>query len=282
MSPNRSEKPILVVKALAGLANRLRVIDSAAALAEKFDRSLEIIWNKERSLLCRYDDLFLPHESFQVRHQWYDTPRTAVRPWESVSFVVRERFRMELSLGGNTWLIDKHPSFLGDVDFSRYSGQQRLFISTAHRFGNGNILPSLRPVPEVSDRIERVVADFTAPTYGMHIRRGDSLMSVRESPSELFFAKAREILDREPDARIFLATDDASLRASLTAAFPGAILYRDKPVVRDSKEGIRDALIDLWCLSRTRKIFGSYYSSFSATSAMIGGKPMEVLRVNQS
>ncbi len=282
MSPNRSEEPLLVVKALAGLANRLRVIDSAVSLAEKLDRRLEIIWNKERSLLCRYDDLFQPHEAFRVRNQWYDTPRTALRPWESLSFVIRERIGMEFSLGRRTWLIDKHPSFLERMDFSRYPKQNRIFISTAHRFASGTFLASIRPLPDLQDQIDRITGDFGSNTYGMHIRRGDSLLSVRNSPSDLFFAKTQEILSREPGAKIFVATDDASLRASLSAAFPGAILFRNKPVVRNSKEGIRDALIDMWCLSRTRKVFGSFYSSFSATSAMIGGIPLEVLRVDNS
>ena len=34
---------------------------------------------------------------------------------------------------------------------------------------------------------------------------------------------------------------------------------------------MQDALIDLWCLAASRKIIGSYWSSFTDTAADMGG-----------
>ena len=41
---------------------------------------------------------------------------------------------------------------------------------------------------------------------------------------------------------------------------------------------IKDALIDLYGLSRCRLILGSYWSSFSETAAAIGGSELLIVR----
>jgi hypothetical protein len=50
-------------------------------------------------------------------------------------------------------------------------------------------------------------------------------------------------------------------------------LPRTKPVtpVRDSTHGVQEALIDLYCLSKARKVLGSYLSSFSQVASEISG-----------
>ena len=42
---------------------------------------------------------------------------------------------------------------------------------------------------------------------------------------------------------------------------------------RDSVNGVKDALLDLMCLSKTDKIIGSYFSSFTDIAADINGIP---------
>lgn len=50
------------------------------------------------------------------------------------------------------------------------------------------------------------------------------------------------------------------------------ITQSDVEFVRNSKEGIECALLDLMALSRCEKIYGSYYSSFSEVAAKWGDK----------
>jgi hypothetical protein len=54
-------------------------------------------------------------------------------------------------------------------------------------------------------------------------------------------------------------------------AFGNRVLTRPKRLERARPEGMRDALIDLLCLARTRRVIGSVYSSFSEAAAEIGG-----------
>jgi hypothetical protein len=49
---------------------------------------------------------------------------------------------------------------------------------------------------------------------------------------------------------------------------------------RKSVGGIQDAAIDLWILSRTQKILGSYRSSFSETASEIRGIPLKIIKSN--
>jgi hypothetical protein len=43
---------------VGGLANRMKAIDSAIALAREVNTGLQIIWYKDQGLNCRFDELF--------------------------------------------------------------------------------------------------------------------------------------------------------------------------------------------------------------------------------
>ena len=45
---------------VGGLANRMRAIDSAIALAQDTNHELQIIWFKDQGLNCSFCDLFQP------------------------------------------------------------------------------------------------------------------------------------------------------------------------------------------------------------------------------
>jgi hypothetical protein len=78
----------------------------------------------------------------------------------------------------------------------------------------------------------------------------------------------KQELENDPDTRFYLATDDMTEEARLREAFPDRILSnQDRCLSRDSVEGMHDALLDLYCLSHTRKIIGSFFSSFTDIAA---------------
>jgi len=58
----------------------------------------------------------------------------------------------------------------------------------------------------------------------------------------------------------------------LRNAFPGKIITYPKRVLeRDNPLAAQDALIDLYCLSRCRKLIGSHWSSFTDVAWQIRG-----------
>ena len=63
--------------------------------------------------------------------------------------------------------------------------------------------------------------------------------------------------------------------------FPNTITVYDKQSLdRNDPIAIRDAVIDLYNLAHCKKIYGSYYSSFSDIAALWGGIEKEVLMTN--
>jgi len=56
----------------------------------------------------------------------------------------------------------------------------------------------------------------------------------------------------------------------ITAFGDRIIVLPDVDTSRNSVRGMQDALVELYVLSRTNKIFGSHQSSYSETAAQIG------------
>ena len=78
----------------------------------------------------------------------------------------------------------------------------------------------------------------------------------------------KQELEADPATMFYLATDDMEEEKRLREAFPGRILSNENRCLRrDSIDGMHDALLDLYCLASTRKIIGSFFSSFTDIAA---------------
>jgi hypothetical protein len=269
---------MLIVKPIGGLANRMRVIDSSISVSRKLEMPLAVIWNRDHSINCKYSNLFQPSRDFEVRSSWYDGIRSHVRVWESLSYIIRDRIRFIWKSGDTIYIFDNHPSRLKEYDFSRFHQTGNIFISTAHRFYSPAHLDTFRPVPDLQARVDKLVSSFSRSTIGVHIRRTDSRRSILNSPDEQFIKVMQAELERNPDTLFFLTTDDPGLKTKLCEEFAGKIITNDHSLSRSDVEGIRNALVDLYCLSHTTKILGSYWSSFSGTAALLSGIPLEIVR----
>ena len=107
---------------------------------------------------------------------------------------------------------------------------------------------------------------------GVHIRRTDNMASIQHSPIEDFEAAMREEIERDPDTRFFLATDDPAIEARLQEGFPGRIVVHAKSsLARNDPQAVRDAVVDLYGLSNCRRLIGSYRSSFTDSASRIRG-----------
>jgi hypothetical protein len=88
-----------------------------------------------------------------------------------------------------------------------------------------------------------------------------------------------EEIVRNPDATFFLSTDEEKYQEELLEKFgEDRIIYHEKVFGRHITAGVRDAVIDLFCLSKTSKIYGSYFSSFSDVAGRLGNVQVEVIK----
>ncbi|MCD8298085.1 MAG: hypothetical protein LUC88_10985 [Prevotella sp.] len=106
---------------------------------------------------------------------------------------------------------------------------------------------------------------------GVHIRGTDNVKSKLHSPFNVFVNFINKELIKDPNTKFYLATDEIEFKKKLIDMFDDIIITNREVLNRNSLEGMEGALIDLYCLSKTDYIIGSYYSSFSEIAAEIGG-----------
>ena len=135
---------------------------------------------------------------------------------------------------------------------------------------------------KITEEIKQQTLHSHNGIIGIHIRRTDNEMSIKHSPTELFINKIRQELQQNPTQQFYLATDDEVEEQRIKQMFhDNIIVYKKQSLDRNDPVAIRDAVIDLYNLAHCKKIYGSYYSSFSDIAALWGGIEKEVLKTTK-
>ena len=266
-----------------GLANRIRATLSAIALAEQTGIELKVTWFRDWALHAAFRDLFVPGrlpegvrivEASVMDLLVYDRPRQK-------NFRVPALFQKVMF---RACLYEHQIDALRTqgFDFEEWVKQEgNVYMASYlpfYAYPDALLHEVFRPVPQVEEVIERRVSVFSAYTVGVHIRRTDNTLSIKHSPLELFF----DCLDKEqaahPDLCIYLATDSEEVKQAMRARYGERIVCAESKADRGSTAGIREGIADLWTLARTRKIYGSFHSSFSELAAEQGGIPLIVVK----
>ena len=268
----------------SGLANRMRAVASGVALAAKSGRQAVVVWHRDKGLNARFDDLFLTSDlPFELRETGqlpyalrYEKPRrknlyiSRLAPFfDGKSRIFQEHDSPEF----NAWL---ERSLTGEErgksrDVVIHSGF--IFHDIDAALMNSIFLPA----PDVERRMEEILQG-RRPDAALQIRRTDNARAIEGSPLHRFEAVAEDLIEKNTDAMIFLATDDQPTKERLTGRFGSHIIFNPAPASRITKEGMVDAAAELYILSRSRHIYGSYWSSFSEIAALMGGAELTVVR----
>jgi len=262
---------MLTLEPVNGLCNRMRAIDSALALARANGVAMRVVWVRQPDCGAAFGELFQPVADLEVveRSRWGNR-------------VLR---RLEIAAGRYRCVVrhDEMRSLLRlAFDFDRLLRERESFVQSFHRFH-----PSPRPFADfapaapLAAEIERIAGAFPGRTVGVHVRRGDNVLAAHHSPTAAYLERMAAALADDPETHFFLATDSPAAEDEIRRSFPGRVLTRPRTWGRDSTAALRDAVVDLWCLARTRAVLGSYFSSFSETAAEIGGLPLTVVDVGE-
>lgn len=271
----------LTLVPFGGLANRLLTINSAIAFCRDNNTGLRIFWFKDWGMGAGFHDLFTPDASLEnVRiidarwyHFMYDRPRKKnlwiPYPFQYICFDKR---------------IYEHRIFRGLQD-----GDLQQMLKSSHRsylahcfefYKSGMPCNPLLPAPHISERINEYRESLTGvPLTGIHIRRTDNSRSIQNSPLSLFIEKIQEEIAKDDAMRFYVASDSAEDKEALCNRFGSKIITSFKPVRRDTGEGITDALVEMYILAGTQKIYGSSASTFSMYAARINNTPLEILSI---
>lgn len=164
-------------------------------------------------------------------------------------------------------------------DFGGLAGHRAPLIITHSRFHpSPRPFAAFRPARPLAPAIARHTRAFGRRTVGVHIRRADNDVAIATSSTAAFLDRMRAEVAAAPGTTFFVATDSPADEARVRRAFPDRVLaHQPKSLDRGRPEAARDAVIDLYCLARTRRLLGSHWSSFSETAAAIRGIELVVV-----
>lgn len=254
---------MIIIQPSGGLCNRMRVINSGWRLARERQEKLQIIWNCNAELNCPFESLFQPVTEFKITsiHSVAD-PRKLFYQKTARSYLTNEEI-----------LAHRNPDGRLDADYVK-ALKSNIYIFTWEWFYPSEDYHLFIPTDALQKRIDEMTGRFGSSCVGVHIRRTDNQPAIGKSSTQSFLDSMQKELEADPDTMFYLATDDMTEEQRLREAFPGRILSnQNRCLERDSVDGMHDAMLDLYCLAATRKIIGSYFSSFTDIAADMRGIP---------
>ena len=252
---------------MGGLANRLRSIASGINLAKDCNSKLKIIWFKTWEIGCRFDQLFNPinSEMIELKEASFLDLILFDRPRKKNFFIpgVFHKLLFEKYFHENTKTI------ACSFDYHTWAKGHNVCIISCYEFYEKdgiNGFENFTPISVIQKKIDEVAQKFPPNIIGVHIRRTDNRFSISNSPTELFIEKMKE----EKDSSFYLASDLIQEKQNIISLFKDKIYCYDCIIERGTVEGIKNAVIELFLLSKTKKIYGSCSSSFGEIAAKIG------------
>ncbi|MBE9068665.1 hypothetical protein IQ260_18630 [Leptolyngbya cf. ectocarpi LEGE 11479] len=266
-----------------GLGNRMRAIDSAVTLSQKLQKRLHVIWlNNTPQLRCPFEHLFQPLD--QVRIISPQITSLYIEPQTIQSSAQLKKILLVLAAKvfqtANFQKVVGHDEAIDLIRNDRLamlSHYRSVMILTDRSFYPANTYDLFKPIPALESQIQRRTDGFGERTIGLHIRRGDHVKSSERSPLKLFEQAIEQEIARDEATNFYLASDSLKTKQTLAKRFGRRIITQLTATSRNSKQGMQEAVVDLYALSRTRKIYGSYWSSYSRVAANISNLELVIL-----
>ena len=261
-----------------GLGNRLKGLISVMRLSKKLERELVLYWPNTKYCGCDFEDLFentLPkigdEELKKIKrggdYKFYnDVLDNEHEKYKYLLFKTWRFIFLPNEVPKNFTKV--FPSKEGrsiDFEFDRIPLDKRKdFLEE---------LNSLKPTQQILEGVKSFEEKYNLSEYnGIHIRRGDTKFTVdgreKVSSDELFIEKIKSM----PNERFLLCTDGIETENKLKELFGDKIIvYPKGDRKRSRKDSLQEALIDMLLLSKTKRLLGSYLSTFTELAWWFGG-----------
>ncbi|MEO9145237.1 MAG: hypothetical protein ABI237_06725 [Ginsengibacter sp.] len=264
---------MIIVKPNGGLGNRMRVINSAICLANKNNHTtIRVLWKKDWGLNASFTDIFEPVNEISLIEN---------------KFLMAYYFYSRKSLPLGYKYYDDEAILNKRFDENYWdSDHNKVIVNACYDFYypsiENNFFGMFKPVNKLLEKIDLITQNFSDDCVGVHIRRADHQIAKEKSTIEDFISRMDTILKESPDSKFYLSTDDPVTELQIAERYGNKIFsLKDRNLHRNDLIGIEDAVIDLFCLSRTKLILGSYLSSFSEVASAIGKIPLETILKNK-
>jgi hypothetical protein len=241
------------LQVLAGFANRLRALVSGICLAEDYGIKLVVHWSIDHACAARLETLLDPSTlpSFVTF-----THLPLLKAYSCLS--ADDMAHVKKAWDRQKPLVLKSYGHFHTTDRERWNRHFR----------------ALKPTQEILEAVEARLPPFDPSRFlGVHIRRGDNVKSIEQSPLSAFYS----FLDKD-DSFLVVATDDEGVRGEMKQRYNGRTWFPARLLERHTEEGMKEAAIDFFCLARCPKILGSVYSSFTDLAALYGSCELVLAR----
>lgn len=281
----KRQHPFIVTRPRGGLCNRLQAMAATYTLSRQLQCRAKIIWIPDPVRLnAGFSDLFSSIRELNVVD--VGRPKT----------IKDKLYNLYYNHGRDKWIRRINNNLIRKLEYSHtfenkhlskgltektiknISGARKVLFTTGYDFvsTDKDFFNFLSPKDEIKSDINNVLKHFNRRTIGIHIRRTDHRRAISGSPvGEFIKVMEREIKLNDPS--FFLATDDDSVKSTLIKRFGDRVIINRSNLSRGDVNGMIGAVVDLFALSHTRKIYGSRVSSFARTSAEIGD--IDLIRV---
>ena len=275
---------MIIVEPCAGLGNRFLGMASAYHWAKQTGDELTVLWKTERVMGAVNEAVFSLPEDIKIIHAkdfgYKDKPFSTLK-YQLLEKKLRKKADYFSDVGTTYDLFVKK----GNAYYEEVMKNNDLkFIRAFSQFHDFNgierPLEFIKPVKYVSDKADAVIENIdSASNIGVHIRRTDNQVCINNSPIEVFIDAMEKEIENDSRATFYIASDDLETILELKKRFGERVYYMsEKNFERDSDKGIADAFAELICLSHSKKIIGSFYSTYSRIAAMLSGIELEVVK----
>lgn len=273
----------LTVNAIGGLCNRLRAIAAGVHISDVTDRALCVVWNVNDDLAASFEDLFqpLPDGIILLTPSKLDYWLKWEMPRKKNAYIswLYQVARYKATYSDAYGLSDFHnreDEFLKNI--RTIDGDILIATGTAIGGFDAEVVRRIfKPNDRVKELVNAKIRNFDEDTIGVHIRRTDNQQAITYSTDSLFISVMEKRIEANDRTKFFIASDDSKVMHALSRRFGERVMCGDMHVSRKKLSGMLQATADLWALSRTKEIIGSYYSSYSEMAALIGEIPMTIV-----
>ena len=296
------ERRVLIVKGKAGLGNRLLSVLGGILYCQLYDRRLCVDWS---------DGAYAPKgvDAFPMAFRC-EFPTVPLSSVVTESDVHPALWHNNLSRTVTDLIDEFHPKYWDNemAVFSKYSiyfrdvcPTNKVVVRWSYHDDMGEFFPRLG-MKRFTERSRFDVLQntcrrflrfengllgeskaefdqhFSEKTIGIHVRYTDN-----KTPLHALLAQLARLSRIESNAKIFLATDNATIEQKLHALYPGRIVTTNKlelqsgaPLHRRGRadEARQSALLDMYLLSRCNYLIYSSRSTFGYCAALMSDQPV--------
>ena len=260
-----------------GLCNRIFAIISTINFAKEHNLQLTVIWFKDWGMGAGFHDLF--------------TLSSAVENVIIKDAGFMDFFKYAKPIKRNLFLPKLYQKLKFDTVYFWYKEQvpveqwyysnvkaNKFYLYTCRKFyESGEFLNALSPINSIQKKINKRLNLLSPNTIGIHIRRADHTVAMIQSPLSAFIRKMQQEIAINPETDFYVASDSQEEKKTLVDSFGNRIITVVNNLKRNTKEGVVDALIELYTLASTKKIYGSFQSTYSILASEIKGVPIEIM-----